>query len=172
MSAGKVLVYLLRRDLRVSDNPILHRLATSKDHGCSQLLPVYVFPAHQIEISGFLKEGEASPYPEARGDVSGFWRCGPHRTKFIAESVWDLKEALNKAGSGLALRAGRYQDVLEDLIEGLRKHGHEVGAVWMVSEEGVEEKRDEKAIRSVCSSAGVDLQIFPDEKHYIDEWVD
>src|SRR4051812_20077249 len=79
MSDSKLLIYLMRRDLRVSDNPILHSLATEKDHGFTHLLPLYVFPAQQVEVSGFIHaEGKKSPYPEARSQVGGFWRCGPH----------------------------------------------------------------------------------------------
>ncbi|PTD03473.1 hypothetical protein FCULG_00012838 [Fusarium culmorum] len=41
MAGNKLLVYLLRRDLRTIDNPILHHLATF-DHGFTHLLPIYI----------------------------------------------------------------------------------------------------------------------------------
>ncbi|ORY67320.1 DASH family cryptochrome [Pseudomassariella vexata] len=169
MSASNVLVYLLHRDLRVSDNPILHCLAKSTDHGFTHLLPVFVFPAHQIEVSGFIKDGSKSPYPEARGEVGGFWRCGPFRAKFIAQSVWNLKESLDGLDSGLTIRVGKPADVLKGMIGGLCDKGYTVGAVWMMSEEGVEEKRDEKAVSSVCSNAGVEFKVWNDEKYFIDD---
>lgn len=169
MSANKILVYLLRHDLRVSDNPVFHHLATAKDHGFTHLLPVYVFPAHQIEISGFIRDGSQSPYPEARSDLGGYWRCGPHRAKFIAQSVWNLKETLQGIGSDLALRAGAFDDVLETLLKGFSDKQHKVGAVWMTSEEAVEEKRDERDVAEVCSKHGVEFKLWQDEKYFVDE---
>ncbi len=93
-----ILIYLFHRDLRVTDNPILHRLATA-EHGFTHLLPVFVFPAHQMEVSGFIRDGSPSPYPEARSRVGRYWRCGPHRAKFVGETVWNLKQSLESLGS-------------------------------------------------------------------------
>lgn len=168
MSNSKLLIYLVRRDLRVSDNPILHSLATTKDHGFTHLLPLYVFNAQQLEISGFMKDGAAakSPYREARSQIGGFWRCGPHRAKFLAECVWDLKTGLEKVDSDLCLRVGMPDKVINDI---LTKSDLKVGAVWMVAEEGTEENREEQAVRSACREAEVDFKLFNDEKYLIDE---
>lgn len=168
MSDSKLLIYLVRRDLRVSDNPILHSLATTKDHGFTHLLPLYVFNAQQLEISGFMKDGAAakSPYREARSQIGGFWRCGPHRAKFLAECVWDLKTGLEKVDSDLCLRVGMPDKVINDI---LTKSDLKVGAVWMVAEEGTEENREEQAVRSACREAEVDFKLFNDEKYLIDE---
>lgn len=169
MAKSNILIYFLRHDLRVSDNPILHHLATAKDHGFTHLLPVYVFPPHQIEVSGFIRDGSKSPYPEARSAVGGFWRCGPHRTKFTAQSVWNLKESFQSIGSDLFIRAGRFDDVLQGLLQGLSEKEHKVGAVWMTAEEAVEEKKDERAVSSVCSKNGVEFKAWQDEKYFVDE---
>lgn len=172
-SPSAVLVYVLRHDLRLSDNPIFHRLASQKDHGFAGLLPVYIFPAHQIEISGFLMDGATSPYPEARSSVSKVWRTGPHRAKFITQAVWNLKESLEAVGSGLLVRAGRPSDVVQSIIEGLEQQdGQHVGAVWMTSEEGVEERRDQREIATLCKKHELDFKLFDDEKYYVDELVD
>lgn len=169
MAASNVLIYLMRRDLRLSDNPIFHHLASTK-HGFTHMIPVYVFPAHQIEISGFIKDGTSrSPYPEARSQVAGYWRCGIHRSKFICETLWDLKQSLEKVGSGLILRAGKHGDILDHLIEGLEKNGHKVGAVWMTGEESVEELRDEKAVRSICDLNEIEFRRWDDEKYFVDD---
>ncbi|KAK2064761.1 DASH family cryptochrome [Colletotrichum caudatum] len=169
MTATNILVYLLRHDLRIADNPILHHLSTASDHGFTHVLPIYVFPAHQIEISGFLREGSKSPYPEARSQIGKFWRCGPHRTKFLAQSLWNLKESFESVGSGLSLRAGKFGDVVDDLVQGFSDKNHKVGAVWMTAEESVEEKRDEKAVSAVCEKHGVAFKIWTDEKYFIDD---
>ncbi|OAQ86350.1 cryptochrome DASH [Purpureocillium lilacinum] len=168
MAAGRVLVYFLRRDLRVIDNPILQHLATA-EHGFTHLLPVYVFPAHQVEVSGFLKDGEKSPYPPAKSLVAGHWRCGPHRAKFLAQSVWDVKESLEKLGSGLVIRVGDAKDVLSHLIDGLRDKATTVGAVWMTKELSSEEKIEQDAVESVCSANGIDFKLWLDEKYFVDD---
>lgn len=166
---SNVLVYLVRHDLRFADNPIFHRLASTKDHGYTDLVPVYVFPAQQFEVSGFIQDGSASPYPEARSDVSKVWRTGPHRAKFVTQCVWDLKKNLESAGSGLLIRVGNTTDVIADLIEGFSNKQAKVGGVWITKEEGVEERRDQKAISELCEKSGAVLTLFEDEKYFIDE---
>ncbi|KAK9781561.1 putative DASH family cryptochrome [Seiridium cardinale] len=169
MSASNIAIYLVRRDLRISDNPILHQFASSPDHGFTHLLPVYVFPSHQIEISGFIKDGSNSPYPEARSAVGRFWRCGPHRAKIMASSVWDMKSSLESLGSGLTIRVGQYGDTLKSIVHTLKDKNHKVGAVWMTADEGVEERRDEKALASICAEFGIEFRAWADEKYFIDD---
>ncbi|KHN98700.1 Cryptochrome, DASH [Metarhizium album ARSEF 1941] len=169
MSRGKLLVYLLRRDLRVADNPILHHLATTSGHGFTHLLPVYVFPAHQVEVSGFLKDGEPSPYPPAKSQVGKFWRCGPHRAKFTAEAVWNLKKNLEDLGSGLALRLGSAKDVIDHLIKELKGTVPSVNAVWMTEEPSWEEVREQESISALCSEHGIEFKLWKDEKYFVDD---
>ena len=204
-----VLIYLLRRDLRIADNPILHEISkvygqwqktsqsksslnaqdssTEGETGIrlidsdvklksskhfTHLLPLYVFPAQQVEVSGFLDPNETrSPYPEARSQVGGFWRCGPHRAKFLGESVWNLKDNLTKKGSDLILRAGKAADVTKALLKEFKEKGTEVSAVWMTAEEGVEEKREEREIRRVVQDEGKSFKLWADEKYFVDEYV-
>jgi deoxyribodipyrimidine photo-lyase len=167
--ATSIVLYLLRHDLRVSDNPIFYHLATSSEDGFTHLLPVFIFPAHQMEVSGLILDGSKPPYPEARSTVGRYWRCGPHRARFIAQSVWALKTYLEDLGSGLVIRAGMMDHVLQSLLSGLAANGVKVGAVWMTAEEGVEEIRDARAIASVCSEHNVNFRLWADEKYYIDE---
>ncbi|KAI0838224.1 cryptochrome [Hypoxylon sp. FL0890] len=169
MTVSKVLVYIIRHDLRVSDNPILHHLASISDHGFTHLLPLFVLLPHQIEVSGFLKEGTQSPFPQAKSEVGRYWRCGPHRAKFIAQSIWNLKDNLKKLGSELTIRIGPYDGVLKRVIDGLQQNEFNVGGVWTIGEEGYEEKRDEKAMSDTCSSLGIDFQLWVDEKYFIDD---
>ena len=177
MSAPRILIYLLRRDLRVADNPILHDVSKSfaqSHHPYTHLLPLYVFSAQQIEVSGFLAlETDHSPFPEARSGTGAFWRCGPHRAKFLAESVWDLKKSLENIGSGLEVRVGLVGQVLREVLEAYKqdtKQG-EVVSVWMTEEEGVEEKREERDVRRVVESEGKDFKLWVDEKYLVDEYV-
>lgn len=172
MPGGKLVVYFVRRDLRVSDNPVLHQLAgPSSTHAFTHLLPVFLFPSHQVEVSGFLKDGESSPYPPARSQVGNFWRCGPHRAKFIAQSVWDLKTSLEALGSGLILRAGNSADVLLHLIQNLQSGQHPVSAVWMTEEHSHEEKQEQQKLARICEDKGLDFHLWKDEKYFIVELV-
>ncbi|KAG6101432.1 hypothetical protein E4U30_002105 [Claviceps sp. LM220 group G6] len=169
MSRTKLLVYLLRRDLRVADNPILHHLASVSDHGFTHLLPIYVFPAQQVEISGFLKSGATSPYPPALSRVGKFWRCGPHRAKFLAESVWNLKTTLEELGSGMLIRVGSTKDVVEHLIGEMKDTATSVNSVWMTEELSMEEKEEQEAMASLCSKRDIDFKIWKDEKYLVDD---
>lgn len=171
----RVLIYLLRRDLRLSDNPIfheIHKLSQQSQRPFTHILPVYVFAAQQVEVSGFLSDPiSKSPFPEARSEVGKFWRCGPHRAKFLAESVWEVKTELEKAGSGLVLRVGLLGQVIEDLLKRFQQGDDKVSvsAVWMTEEEGVEEKREERDVRRATEKFGIDFRLWLDEKYFIDE---
>ncbi len=175
MTGQRVLIYLLRRDLRLSDNPVfheIHKISQQSQKSFTHVLPLYVFAAQQVEVSGFLSESESrSPYPEARSEVGKFWRCGPHRAKFLAESVWDLKSQLEKTGSGLLIRAGTLGRVVEDLLTQFQHsdEGVAVSAIWMTEEEGVEEKREERDVRKAAGKLKVDFKLWLDEKYFIDE---
>ncbi|KAG5664344.1 hypothetical protein KAF25_008078 [Fusarium avenaceum] len=168
MAGNKLLVYLLRRDLRATDNPILHHLATS-DHGFTHLLPIYVLPPHQIETSGFLAEGQSSPYPPARSQIGRFWRCGPARAKFQAESIWDVKKNLENISSGMLVRIGSFDDVLKHVVKSLHDNQQSVDSVWMTEEVSKEEIDDQKAVESVCSEKNINFKLWRDDKYYIDD---
>lgn len=174
---ARVLVYVLRRDLRLADNPIFHevsRLSQQSQHPFTHFLPIYTFPANQVEVSGFLSsQAQKSPYPEARSQVGGFWRCGNLRAKFLAESVWDLKNDLERVGNGLQVRAGTVHDVVRSTLQGYadRKEDFEISGVWMTGEDGVEEKREERDVKKLCKEFGTDFKLWVDEKFLIDEYV-
>lgn len=172
MPDSKVLIYVMRRDLRVSDNPILHAISNmpKEEQNFTHLLPLYVFAAQQVEVSGFISKNGQSPYPEARSKVGSFWRCGPHRAKFTAESVWDLKQGLESIGSGLCIRVGMIGEVVQELLRRINeRNGNTVAAVWMVGEDTVEEKRDERDVAAACADAVVPFKIWVDEKYMVDE---
>ncbi len=173
MSSPRVLIYLLRRDLRLTDNPIFTEVSKTfqqSQHHITHFLPIYIFAAQQIEVSGFLSSDcERSPFPEARSNVAGFWRCGHHRAKFLAESVWDLKKSLNNAGSGLEIQVGLAGQVIQELLNGFKKQSAEVVAIWMTGEEGVEEKREERDVKEAAERAGTEFKLWTDEKYYIDD---
>jgi deoxyribodipyrimidine photo-lyase len=199
----RILLYILRRDVRLSDNPIFTAAArhvtrqqdpkspsnldtrtrddslTSEHRGTSftHLLPVYVLPAHQIEVSGFLSSpSDQSPYPEARSQIAKLWRTGPHRAKFMAEGIWDLKQSLEGlgCGSGLQIRVGMIGDVVKNILDYYSKSGTskgEISGVWMTADESIEEKEEEDIVRGIAKQNEVDFKLWSDEKYYIDECV-
>ncbi|KAI1617769.1 deoxyribodipyrimidine photo-lyase, partial [Exophiala viscosa] len=174
-SPQRILIYLLRRDLRLCDNPVfheIHKLSQQSEKLFTHVLPLYVFAAQQVEVSGLLSDSDSkSPFPEARSEVGGFWRCGPHRAKFLAESVWDVKSELEKVGSGLVIRVGMLGQVVRDLLEQFKQEKEEVtiSGIWMTEEEGVEEKREERDVRKEAEKAGIDFKLWIDEKYFIDD---
>lgn len=177
MSMGKkneksVVIYFLRRDLRLEDNPIFHALATNPEHKFDHLLPVYVFPAQQVEVSGFipLDSHEKSPYPEAKSAIGCFWRTGPHRAKFLCESVWALKESLQNVGIDLDIRAGLLPDTLLNLITRFQEKDMKV-TVWMTQMLGNDEAKEEKDSKQICQELDIEFKIWKDEKYLIDEYV-
>jgi deoxyribodipyrimidine photo-lyase len=161
-------ICVLRKDLRCNDHPFLHHLGLG-NHGFKSLVPVYVFPSHQIDLGGLIPGDAQNPYPKPTSQVGNYPRCGPHRAAFIAQAVWDMKQSLEALGSNLLIRAGVIADVVRELAQGLEQNGHHVGAVWMTSHEGTEEKADERAVASLCEEIGAESKIWVDEKYFIDE---
>jgi hypothetical protein len=56
-----ILIYILRRDLQLDDNPVFHKIAqlySSREAQFTHVLPLYVF-------NGFFAS-ELPPYPEAK----------------------------------------------------------------------------------------------------------
>ena len=202
----QTILYILRRDIRLSDNPAFHcasqqlrRSRTSRsssqgstrsrddsltsEHGgapFTHFLPVYVFPAHQIESSGFLSSpSDKNPYPEARSQVAKLWRTGPHRAKFIGEGVWDLKQRLEglKCGSGLEMRVGMVDDVVRSILEQYAELARndsgspKITGIWMTHDDGTEETDEEITVGKTAAEYDIPFKIWEDEKFYVDEYV-
>lgn len=175
MSGGRIVVYLLRQDLRTADNPLFHYLSrTGGKHGYTHLLPVYVLPPDQMELSGLVKDGETFPYSYSLSEVSRIWKCSPHRARFLAESVWDLKSKLEALGSGLIIPAGSFPDVLESIVQHYADHndGPQVAAVWLTEGFLPEEVIEQQAMASFCEKVGVRFTPFRDHRWFIDKYVD
>lgn len=171
----RIAIYVLRRDLRIADNPVFHeiwRLFQQPEQPFTHLLPVYTFSAKQIEVSGFISPpGDKSPYPEARSDVGKFWRCGHLRAQFLAESLWDLKEDLGKLGSDLVLRAGMTPAVIRDILQVYhdKQDEFEVTGVWLTTDSCSEELEEERGIKKVCEEFKIEFKSSQDNKYLIEE---
>lgn len=126
----------LRNDLRYHDNEILLKANSNVD----KVLPVYCFdPCHFKGTYHF-----------------DFPKTGPHRAKFLLESVADLRNTLRKKGSDLVVRLGQPENILPLLVKSLTDH--ECHLVYQ--EEVTKEETDvEKRVKENCHQHGV--QIHP-----------
>ncbi|XP_061852581.1 cryptochrome DASH-like isoform X2 [Colius striatus] len=129
-------ICLLRCDLRAHDNQVLHWAQSNADF----VIPLYCFdPRHYVGTHCY-----------------GFPKTGPHRLRFLLESVKDLRETLKKKGSTLVVRKGKPEDVVYDLIT-------QLGSVSAVAfhEEATQEELDvEKGLCQVCSQHRVKVHTF------------
>ncbi|XP_048732268.2 eIF-2-alpha kinase GCN2-like [Ostrea edulis] len=132
---GKIIICLLRNDLRIHDNEVLHWANRNADF----VLPVYIFDPHHFGGSFHF----------------GFPKTGGHRTRLLIESVQDLRKNLKLKGSGLAVRRGKPAEELKKMIETLGQSL--VHSVVFHDEVTQEEVAVEKSIRKCC---GVDVKTF------------
>ncbi|KAL5529735.1 hypothetical protein ACEPAG_5720 [Sanghuangporus baumii] len=165
VKAQRILIYVLRHDLRLADNPVFTAAAKARDQ-FTHIIPLFVLNPIQYELSGFLRPSEQSPFPEARSRIGHFWRCGPHRTKFLAESLFDLKKTLQKAGSDLVIRTGETHKVVRSIISALNCGDSEVKAVWMTRDFATEELDEERRICKALPS-NVSFKVVDDESTLI-----
>lgn len=87
-----------RNDLRLTDHEPLMRAI---ERGCERLLCVYcVDPRHF-----------------GKTQLCGFPRTGPHRARFLIESLKDLRQNLRRHGNDLIILTGRPEEELPELAE-------------------------------------------------------
>lgn len=92
----------LRCDLRLHDNVVFaEAMARVRAGAVAEVLPVYVFDERQFRDTGL-----------------GFAKTGALRTRFLLESVLDLKAQLRTVGSDLLVAVGRPETVLPQLLLG------------------------------------------------------
>lgn len=136
MSAG--VLYWLRNDLRLHDNPALLLAAQRARESGGWLLPVYLHdPEQQLDTRW------------------GFARLGPHRRAFLAQALDDLRPRLQALGSDLIELQGSPVVLLpelmrqlgasrlvceaiaapeeQDAVQALRAAGLQVETVWQSS---------------------------------------
>ena len=100
MSKRAAIVWF-RRDLRLHDNEALN---DALKHG-DEVLPVYIFDPR--DWRGTLP-------------LTGLPKIGPHRARFILESVADLRHNLRQRGAELVVRVGHPEDILPELSKQCR----------------------------------------------------
>jgi len=95
----KIAICLLRNDLRYHDNEVLLQGHQTADY----VFPVYVFDhLHYKGTHHF-----------------GFPKTGAYRTKFLIESVEDLRKTLQSRGSNLMIFQGRPKEAVANILKNL-----------------------------------------------------
>lgn len=130
--SGTALVWF-RNNLRVMDNECLHTAwKTHKHVAC-----VYVFDPRHYKKSPF-----------------GFPKTGPHRVRFLLESIQDLRCQLETRGGKLIVRRGKPESVLPELVQELK-----IDTVFAPKEVCSEETRVEDRVRTALNALKVRLQL-------------
>lgn len=114
-SAAKHLhFHWFRQDLRLHDNPALVKSIKNAnaapspegaDISTKGIIPIYCFDPR------FVGGNTMTPF--------GSLKCGAMRAKFLLESVTDLRNNLEKKGSGLLVAYGKTEDVISQLCKAL-----------------------------------------------------
>lgn len=121
-----------RNDLRTIDHEPLCR-AVADAGGTGATFCLYCFDPRQFGKTRF-----------------GFDRTGAYRTRFLIESVADLRKQLRRLGGELIVRIGTPETIIDQLITELS-----IEQVFFHLEPGTEEREIEAAVESVCDRAGV-----------------
>eukprot|EP01100_Stratorugosa_tubuloviscum_P009664 TRINITY_DN4053_c0_g1_i1.p1 TRINITY_DN4053_c0_g1~~TRINITY_DN4053_c0_g1_i1.p1 ORF type:complete len:570 (+),score=252.65 TRINITY_DN4053_c0_g1_i1:396-2105(+) len=95
----KFAVLLFRNDLRIHDNEMIIMALKRGEIP----VPLYCFDRNQISIPTHYFKLQP--------------RCGIYRTRFLYESIQDLRLSLRNLGSDLLIRIGNPQEIIAQLIE-------------------------------------------------------
>ena len=118
-----------RNNLRLHDNEALHR---ALDY--NTIIPVYVFDSHWFGETAF-----------------GFPKTGPHRGRFLLETLQNLRDNLQRRGADLIVRQGKTDQILAELVE-----EHEASIIFTEKEVTSEEVAIEEAVMKHVN-AGVEF---------------
>ncbi|MEM1093707.1 MAG: DASH family cryptochrome [Bacteroidota bacterium] len=129
-----MIIVWFRNDLRVADHEALHRAAATGQ----PVLPVYcIDPRH---------------YRTTRW---GTQKTGAHRARFLLESLADVRTSLQRLGSDLAVRSGKPEDVIPELVK-----AHGVTAVYVHEEITQEEDDVQRAVEDAVAPLGAQVDYF------------
>lgn len=101
MTNLKNVLMWFRNDLRVHDNEALHRAVQQAKKESSQLLTIYCFDPRQYALSR----------------IGRFPKTGKLRTRFILQSVHNLRENLMDKGLNVMVKVGKPELIIPDLID-------------------------------------------------------
>ncbi|UJP67001.1 DASH family cryptochrome [Mongoliitalea daihaiensis] len=133
MNKNRVVVWF-RNDLRVHDNASLFSAVTKYE----EVIPVYCFDERQFTTT--------------RLDLP---KTGPHRARFLWESINNLKEKLRGLGSNLLVLIGKPEELVVDIAI-----KYEASAIFFSEEVTEEEKKVEEALEHHAWSKGIKTEAF------------
>ncbi len=133
MKYQRVIVWF-RNDLRVHDNVTL----ASAVENSREIIPVFCFDTRQFDKVEL-----------------GIRKTGEFKTKFLIESVDNLRENLKGLGADLVVRVGKPEEIIPQLIEELA-----VDAVYFSEEVTSEEKAVENNLEKACWKLGIEMVSF------------
>ena len=119
-----------REDLRVHDNEALVDAVEAGE----EILPVYSFDPREFDTGMF--------------DLP---KTGPYRTRFVAESVADLRESLRERGGDLLVRRGEPEEIVPALAA-----EYDVETVFYHTFPATEEQAVESAVTDALDAEGVE----------------
>jgi deoxyribodipyrimidine photo-lyase len=132
--SGDTAIIWFREDLRVHDNEALVSAVREFD----RVLPVYVFDPREFDDGMF--------------DLP---KTGPHRTRFLTESVTDLRDSLRTRNGDLLVKRGEPESLLPSLAA-----EHDAEALFYHTTPASEEKAVEAAITDALDADGVETRSF------------
>jgi deoxyribodipyrimidine photo-lyase len=130
----KTVLLWFRNDLRLHDNEALAKSLEDAE----TIIPVYIFDERQFGKTSF-----------------GFPKTGAFRTKFLLESVGDLRKSFQRIGSDLVIRRGKPELILPELAKSLG-----ASAVYWHEEVTDEEVRVEREVKEKLRRQQVQWKIF------------
>ena len=136
-------VVWFRNDLRTRDNEALYRAVRQND----RIYPVYIFDPRQFGITEL-----------------GFPRTGGFRTKFLIESVANLRENLRRLGGDLIVRIGLPEVIIPQIARETGSH-----ALYCSKECITEEKAVQDSVEKRLSGMGVRMESYWQHTLYHEE---
>ena len=147
VSTKSTVIYLIRNDLRVHDNECLYWAQQNGDY----IVPLFCFDKHMYGTS-------TSTWH------FGFPKAAHHRTRFVLESVADMRDTLRKCGSDLVVRS--HQSTVEalggiiQLCHQNTQKGHSEITVVYQREIAKEEIDVEAELCQLCQRENVTIKTF------------
>lgn len=133
---NETVIVWFRNDLRLTDHePLVRALQYQPSH----LALVYCIDPRHFEKTG----------------LCGFPKTGPHRARFLIESLEALRDQLQTLGNDLFVTPGRPEDVLPDLASHLR-----ASRILFHGEATDEEIRVERAVRNATKDRPIALEPY------------
>lgn len=132
--SGKTILVWFRKDLRIHDNEILTEAVRKGD----RIVPVYCFDPRQFETTSFQTR-----------------KTGLIRTRFLLESVANLRRSFLQAGGDLIIRQGKPEIILPELVA-----QYHVNEVYHHREVASEETRVSADVENALWKLKINLKHF------------